>query len=280
MPSPFTNIRIFPHHGSRTAIVTWDLPDSMLDGEVDVAFSLTAAADSWILKTDAPVAASDKQFTDTTFLIQAGVPIGYYALHWTRGDESFLSGPIGIFNDMSRREYGITKAVLLREFLVMRATNGFPVFHFIARTDGAFADNTDPDTEEVMGEECAGAANPSFDKTFKGGFYPPTLTWIRPLSATRGNQTDRADDTGSTEDVGMRAVMLAFPQPMRWHMLVDPVTDRRYIITEVVTSALRANVPNAYQVKLDMLQTSHPAYRIDVPRDVSEWRQIKPYFIP
>lgn len=252
----------------------------MLAGTVDIGFSLTGAPGSWVLQTPAPVPASDKQFTDTNFVVQAGVPIGYYKLRWIGDNESYVSEPIGIFNDMTKREYGLTKAVLLREFLVMRATNGFPVFHFIARTSGELAKNADPDTGEVMGEECKGETAPSFDKLYQGGFYPPLLTWIRPLEELRGGQADRQDGLGSSEEVSMKALMLAFPQPMRWHMLVDPVTDRRFIINKVAAHSFRANVPAVYEVGLGFLQTSHPAYKIEVPRDVKDWRQIKPYYLP
>lgn len=278
--SVFSEIKIFPSHGTHTAVVTWNLPDALMSGTVDVAFSLTGAPDSWELRTNVPVPAYDKEFTDAQFLIQAGVPIGYYKLVWTDGAEVYPSEAIGLFNDMNKREYGITSAILRREFMIMRATNGFPVFHFIMRTGGELAKNADPDMGEVMGEECAGETEPSFDKLYKGGFYPPLLTWIRPTGNTRGSQTDREDGLGSQEQVQMQALMLAFPQPMRWHMLVDPVTDRRFIISDVKVSALRANVPNVYEISIGFLQTSHPAYKIEVPRDVKDWRQIKPYYVP
>lgn len=278
--SIFKSIRIFPSHGSRSAVVTWELPADKLDGTIDVAFSLTAAADSWELKTDEPVDAALGQFTDSRFVVQAGVPIGYYKLHWKRGEESELSEAIGIFGDMTRREYGITKAILLREFRVMRATDGFPVFHLISRTGGELGNNTDPDTSEIRGEECPGDPDQSFSRMYKGGFYPPVLTWVRPIEAHRGGQGDREDGMGSKEEVSMKAIMLAHPQPHRFHILVDPVTDRRYTISNVDAHAIRANVPAAYSISMSFLQTSHPAYRIEVPRDVQDWRQVKPYFIP
>ena len=278
--SSFRSIRIFPRHGSRTATVTWLLPPSMQDGAVDVAFSLTAAPDSWELKTSTPVSAAAGEFVDDKFLIQAGVPIGYYKLHWTRGDESELSESIGIFGDVTKREYGIAHAIMLREFMVMRATDGFPVFHFITRTSGPLAKTTDPDTQEVMGEELSGTSGQSFDKTFLGGFYPPLLTWVRPTEAIRGRQGDHDDGLGASDETSMKAVMLAYPQPQRFHMLVDPVTDRRYGITNVDMHAVRANVPAAYDITMEFLQTSHPAYRVELPStDVRDWRAIKPYFI-
>jgi len=254
----------------------------MADGFVDVAFSLTASSDSWELKTPSPVPASDGKFTDSKFLIQSGVPIGYYKLHWTRGSESILSEPVGIFGDVSRREYGIASAILRREFMVMRAADGFPVFHFVTRTSGDLSHNTDPDTNEINGEELPGELIPSFDRVYLNGFYPPTLTWVRPTAAVRGGQKDHEDGLGAADSVSMKAVMLAFPQPQRFHMLVDPVTDRRYFLTDVVMHAVRANIPSAYDVTMEFIETSHPVYRVnafDVPRSVADWRSCKPYFI-
>lgn len=276
--SVFRNIRVFPSHGDRSSAITWELEPGRVTGEVFVAFSSTAAPGSWIVRnSDAPVAALAGTYADTDLNMNSGWEMGYYRLLLVDGGD-FFSEPVLICGDLTRREYGIVRGIMSREFTLMRATNGYPVWHCVPRTTGQRALNTDPDTNETPGLECPDVPieDASFGLPFLGGFYPPVLTWLRPGKIERGTIEDAPSDTASRETDTMDVRLLAWPTPARGHMFVDPTTDRRWLVGDRITPhTLRGVFPYAYETKLFFLSQGDPRYRFQVPAiDTRAYRRI------
>ena len=279
--SVFRNIRIYPHHGTRSAMVTWSLAEGTLAGDVYVAFSETGVKPWRLMNGDSPVASSVGTYHDTELHMNSGAAAGYYRLLLTNADGDSFSEPVGIFGDLSPREYGMVRAIMHREFVEMKVANGYPVWHCIPKTSGEPAANYDPDTWEVAGLECAGTPDisASYGLPFLGGFNPPTLTWVRAMSIDRGTLKDSASEMSPSETDITAIRMLAFPRPSRGHMIVDPSNDRRYLIgDEIKPFLLRGVMPIAYEASMEFLAQADPRYRFPVPvLDTKDYRKL-PYW--
>lgn len=279
--SVFRNIRIYPHHGTRSSMVTWSIADGVPSGVVHVAFSETGTK-PWRLLTDvSPIASAVGVYHDAELHMNSGAANGYYRLLLTNVVGDNFSEPIGIFGDLSPKEYGIVRAIMHREFTEMRATNGYPVWHCIPKTSGEPAANYDPDTGEIVGLECQGTAeeDSSYGLPFLGGFNPPILTWVRALSIDRGTLKDSESELAPRETDTTAVRMMAFPRPSRGHMIVDPSNDRRYLIgDEIKPFMLRGVMPIAYEATMEFLSQNDPRYRFHVPTlDTKDYRKL-PYW--
>ncbi len=278
--SIFRNIRVIPVHGIKQARVSWEVPASKAAGDVYVAFSFTGVQGSWQVRNpDTPVGAGVGYYVDTSLEITAGNVIGYYRLLHSQDSVDTFSESVGIFADLERREYGMIHRMIQNEFISMRAANGFPIYHCIPRDFGTVSDLEDPDTGHSSGIECPDIDpdDAAYGEKYKGGFFDPLLTWMRIISIRKDTLVDRPDDLGTGETDITRARFLSFPKPLRNHLIVDPATDRRYLVGNEVTPFLyRGIYPIAYEVDLHYLSTSDQRYRLLMPEiDLKAYRKIK-----
>jgi hypothetical protein len=266
-------------------VITWEIAPGVVAGNVFVAFSPTGTAGSWgSLNPDAPVASAVGMYQDSTLNMNSGAAIGFYRLLLTNVDGDFLSEPFGLYGDLTPREYGMVRALMHREFTEMRVTQGYPVWHCIPKTTGDPATNVDPDTGMISGIECANAASPSYGLPILGGFHPPVLTWIRAVTLSAGTLKDHETDMSPKETDVTAIRMMAFPRPSRGHMIVDPATDRRYLIMdEIKPFMLRGVMPVAYEAAMQFLSQGDPRYRYQLPdidtkayRRISYWSTVTP----
>lgn len=278
--SVFRNVRVYPNHGARSAVVTWQLAGGVVAGDVYVAFSPTGTAGSWDpINPDAPIASAVGMFQDPALNMDSGSAMGFYRLMLTNPDGDFLSESFGIYGDLTPQEYGMVRAIIHREFTEMRVTQGYPVWHCIPKQTGDPALNVDPDTGVVSGIECANAADPSYGLPILGGFHPPVLTWIRAITTSAGTLQDHETDMSPRETDVTAIRMMAFPRPSRGHMLVDPATDRRYLLgDEIKPFLLRGVMPIAYEAAMQFLSQGDPRYRYQLPEiDTKAYRRL-PYW--
>jgi len=182
-----------------------------------------------------------------------------------------------ILGDVTKREYGIVRGIIHREFTEMRVTNGYPVWHCIPRDHGERSETYDEATGDVD-KECG--EGESYGMPFKGGYYPPVLTWMRVMDVAQGV----THDSGSLSPVDtdkLKVRMMAFPRPRLGHMIVDPATDRRYLVGETVRPyMLRGVIPIAFETTLDFLNQRDARYRFETPTiDTKAYRGLK-YWTP
>jgi len=277
--SVFASIQAVPDHGNRQSTITWTMQSNAPEGEVLVAFSRSGVKGSWITCNAAdPVTSTVGTYVDTNLVMNGSIPDGFYKLILVTDTEDLASEKVALLGDMSRRDYGVVQAILKSEMNDMKYSGGYPVWHFVKREDGTDAQNTDPDTGDVPGVlECGDPASMSFGSKFQGGFYPPVLTWIKVSAMDRGTTTKSADGMPNsvTDDLSVRT--LAWPRPVRGHVIVDPATDRRYIVGDAVKSYLyRAVYPLAYETTLHFIQRTDPLYKLTAPAiDTKSYRKMR-----
>ena len=283
MNSVFRNVRIYPSHGKRQATVTWELETGTPPGDVYVAFSSVGTQGTWqALNPASPVPSALEMYQDTELFMDASTVDGFYRLMLVTPGEEFMSEPFKITGDLTPREYGILRAMIHQEFTQMRVTNGFPVWHCVPRAHGTPAAAIDPDTGKAEGGECdeEDTAAKSYGLPFRGGFYAPVLTWMRVTAFAEGLKDD--PDEFSPEDVDKTSVrLMAFPRPRNGHMIVDPATDRRYLVgQEIKPFRLRGVMPVAYTATLEFLPRNDERYKFSPPAiDTKSYRRI-PYWTP
>ena len=282
----FRNIRIYPQHGTRSATVTWDMSDDAPAGTVYLAFSNSAVKGSWDARNGgAGVASTLGMIADDRLVINAGLDPGYYRLLLVdEQDENHFSQPIQILGDMTPEEYGVARAMIHREYVMMsaRGGSGYPVWHCIPKREGEYAGNYDEDEGRTIVTRCPpeGADKDGYGEDFVGGFYTPVLTWILPVALDQ-QVRESQDDLGSYEKDNMVTRMLAFPIPRSGHLIIDPATDRRYEISPNIRPAfLRATYPVAWDTELVFIKQSDPRYRFQPPFiDTRAYRRL-PYWQP
>jgi hypothetical protein len=273
--SAFQNIRIFPNHGSRSAVLTWEMSPEAPDGDVYVFFSISGVPGSWaVINPDDPIPAGLGMFQDPALFVDSGLLDGYYKLLLEYDGGDVFSPPVKITGDITRREYGILRGIIHREFTAMRVTNGFPIFHCIPRHHGETSGHVDPDTGKPEGADCG--EDTSYGLSYKGGFYPPLLTWLRVIAHSEGLKDD--PEQFSPEEVNKTSVrLMAFPTPARGHMLVDPATDKRYLVgDEIKPYRLRGIFPVAFEATIDHLARNDIRYRFPMPEfDTRAYRSLR-----
>jgi hypothetical protein len=280
--SVFRNIRIYPNHGTRSAVITWDLAAGTEAGEIYVAFSESGTKGSWNpINFAIPVPSETGMYQDEALILNAGTSDGFYRLMLTNSSGDFFSEPIQILGDLTPAEYGQVRAMIHQEYTQMRVTNGWPVWHCIPRAHGEPASNVDPDTGKTEGIECdLPPEERGYGLPFKGGSYPPVHTGMRVLKHAEGLQDDPEEFSPSEVDKTSVRLM-AFPRPRRNHLIVDPATDRRYLVSdEIKPYRHRGVIAIAYECTLEFLQQSDPRYQFPVPAlDTKAYRRI-PYWNP
>jgi hypothetical protein len=192
-----------------------------------------------------------------------------------------MSEPFQIMGDITKREYGVLRAIIHQEFTQMRVANGFPIWHCIPREFGTPSADLDSDTGKLSGAESCVVTDPllrSYGMLFQGGFYRPILTWMRISAHNEGLKDDPEDF--SPEDMVKNSVrLMAFPRPSRGHMLVDPTTDMRYLISEEIKPyRLRGVIAIAYEATIEHLNQTDERYQFPLPViDTKAYRRI-PYW--
>jgi len=273
--SAFRNIRILPYHGDRAAVISWSMePD--LTGDVYIAYSESGIGPWTVRNSGDPVAAEIGTYYDTELYIERGSTVGYYKLMLESGSNTYVSEIVGIFTDVMRKEYGIVSKIIRSEYQAMRARDGYPVWYCIPKTEGALDPAYDPDTLEINRPPCQTPTGQSGKGLpYQGGFHPPILTWVSPIEVRKQTIQDSETGSGTTEKDGMTLRMLPFPNPVRKHMLVDPATDRRYLISGIKPFFLRGVIPVAYETVVDYITPKDDRYKFQMPTlDTKDYRNI------
>jgi hypothetical protein len=258
----FLDVTVQPSYGKRKVLINWTVVAGYEDLKFYVFRSLHNGAPPW--KALSKHAIRGTSFEDDAFVVNNRMQQAYYQIVGTRGDEKFYSQPIGLFDKLSRSEYGAVFKIMKAEEADMhsgRLGNGISVWHFLPLLEGERNENYDPETGQKLILNCMDSD--SYGLPFKGGYGPPSQTWIK-LNRI-GPEIYSNDEKGKGSDTTYRhqARMLAFPKPMTNHLIVHPATDNRYVVGEQIQPSLfRGIVAVAYDVELLLLRRNDPRYKV------------------
>ncbi len=241
--------------------------------KVYVLRSVHNGAPPWVALTNSAV--SGQSFEDDAFIVDNRMQVTHYRLVGVDADNKRYDSPIvGMFDKLTRAEYGGVHKIIKMEYTRMRAGNGLQAFHYLPLVEGEENPNYDTETGQQLIATCPDDG--SYGLPYLGGYGPPVQTWIELMQIGPEINVDKQDGKGADSTYNVRARMLAFPKPMINHLIVHPTTDNRYAVGERVQPYLfKGLIPISYDVELRLLNRNDQRYKVPVPalrKDPVPWR--------
>ena len=263
MEQPFIDIQIQPSYGKNTCVVFWRVKPEYTNGNFFVYRSYDGKR-NWVLLNEEPVNGRSF-FEDTNFVVDNRVDSVFYRILLERGESEEYDSPVkGLFDDMTRAEYGGVHAMMKQEYLSMSRGNGVKALYLIPKDNGAIASGVDVDTFQEPVFPSAIDASQGFSTEYAGGFACAFSTWVS-LSDLNSQTMGREDGLGLDDKVSVAARLLAFPSPGFNHLIITPSNDNRYVIGESTkTFYFKGIYPIAHTVTLQLLKRNDPRYKIDI----------------
>ncbi len=268
------DLQLQPAYGQAQTLVRWTV-----DRELELAepveyhvFRSPDGAGDWARANTDPI--TDREYLDTGFTFNTRTRIPHYRVLALVGhDRQQVHSPVrGLFESLTRREYGAVRAMIGREFRQIRA-DGWRVLHYIPLTRGTVQPGWDPQTDQET-NPCPGPDD-GYGQKYVGGYREPFRSWLHPNDVGPLVKQLRDDGLGMFDDNKVVTRMLAFPRPERGHLIVRPETDDRWAVTEIVKPyAFKGIYPIAYMAQLELLRREDPAYRLPLPPNLepNTWR--------
>ena len=271
--NPFIDVTVQPSYGARKVLISWVTAVGFPDLKFYILRSIHNGAPPW--KALSSTAVEGSSFEDDAFVIDNRMQQVHYRLVAVDPEgNQYNSAVVGMYDKLTRGEYGAVHKMLKLEYTRMRAGNGLRVLHFQPLADGTPNPNFDPETGQTLIATCPDDGN--YGLPYEGGFGPAVQTWIELMQVGPEVNMDKPDGKGADTTYDVRAKMLAFPKPMTNHLIVHPATDNRYAVGEQVQPYLfKGLVPIAYDVSLRLLRREDPRYKLPVPQlenDPTPWQ--------
>lgn len=267
----FIEIQLQPSYSAADCIVRWTVDRELLEADADYyIFSSPDGAGDWQRRNGAPLQGVT-EYLDTGFAFNSRTMIPHYRMIAELSDGTIIdSHTVGLFDELRRSEYGACKYIMRQEYLQIRQA-GIPVLHYIPKTKGEISPNYDEETGQVTGT-CEDPDKDSYGEKYVGGYRNPFYTHILYTDTGPTVKVDKDDGTGILDQYKVMARMLAFPRPLKGHLIVHPGTDQRYKVTDVVKPyTFRGIYPVVFTAQLELLRREDPAYGVPIPDD---WREI------
>jgi hypothetical protein len=261
----FIDIQVQPSYGKREALVWWTVDAAMrLANPVYHVFRSSDGAGDWVRCNTDPI--SDTEYLDTNFSFSTRTQIPHYRVLAVLADNTTVpSVPIGLFEKLTKSEYGACHYMMKQEYRQIRK-DGFPVLHYVPKTTGPLAEGWDEDTGQSITPCTTDVTKEGYGLKYAGGYRSPLYTVIHFTDTGPILKVDRDDGMGILDEFKTMARMLAYPRPEKGHLIVHPATDNRYMVSEIVKPlAFRGVYPVVYQAQLELLRRESPAYRVPVP---------------
>ena len=250
---PFLDVQVQPLYGAFRALISWKvIPE--YEAATFTGCKSTDGLNGWD-----PIGAvtKDNHLVDDNLVSQGKLQEQYYQVMVTKGDGKVFKSPmVGTFGKVNREEFGAARRIMEMEYQSLRKFIKIHLCKFKAMGDSCKR-CVDPDTDQAVGTsrcpECFGTKK-------EGGFYPPVITYMRPMSISPTVQQDSPEMAGTTDPITLTARMPGFPLLRKDDLLVHKETDRRYLVETVEPSWFAAKVPVVFMVKLVQLATNDMRY--------------------
>jgi hypothetical protein len=272
MTNVFTSLSVQPSYGNLKTAVSWNVLPQYKSGTIFVYKSYTGAA-PWELVHEDGVPANIGYYEDDVAGIvdRVAQDIWYRLLlevPQSNGEVKEFDSPIiSLFHKLDRREHFIVRHIMRQELEDMKKGNGIKVLMYAPLMQGKPSVLFDSQTRQMIianGTEPDGTD--SYGMPFIGGFAEPVETYIK-FTKIGTIAMDRPEDgNGRDELQPIQARMLAFPKPDHDYLLIEPTTDRRYIISDTINGHLFKGIaPVIYDVTLQAIPRRDAKYRVPIP---------------
>ena len=171
MSSPFVNVVVQPAYGKRETLISWDLAYGYDDLKCYVCKSENNGGPPWKVLNE--TATTSNSFLDTDLVVLNRMHYVFYQIVGVRGDTKFKTAPMGMFDQLSRSEYGQVAKILSLEKRRMTSGNlgnGIPIYHYMPLSEGVPNAKFDPVTRQKLIATCPDDG--SYGLPYQGGYGP------------------------------------------------------------------------------------------------------------
>jgi hypothetical protein len=260
--NPFLDITLSPTYGKFETVVKWTVLGDYADGDFYI-YKSEHGKQPWTLLNEDAV--QGNMFVDTNFTPSNRNDVTHYRILLEKGDQSYDSPVVGLFDKLTRSEYKMARYMILQEYSRMKLGNGIQVMLFKPLTRGIPCGSVDEDTKQKIGVDCKDPENDCYGQRFKGGFNTGTQTWMELRDIGTISYIDAPDGTGVDDTRVFQVTSLPFPMPSRGDLIVHPATDNRFAVGDVKPHSFKGVVPINVIITLTLLHRKDPRYRLPVP---------------
>lgn len=268
MISPFYDVNIYPSHSKKTAVVSWRTAKFLRKAEFYIYRKWDGGAE-WELLNEEPVYGTT--FADTGFEIRNLTDVPHYRVLALLDGEEYDSPAVALFAHTDRKAFGVAQNIIRGNYLQARQ-DGIPVLYYPAIRNGKMSSALDDVTGQRNTVQCTKEQEDGDDTVdtndygayYEGGYYRPFITFIRFIGAKL--QRQNMLEEGVYDETVQKAMFLAFPPVRSGDLVVDPMTDRRWLVgTSITAHLVKSIIPVSYDASLTLQPTTHKCYEVPVP---------------
>lgn len=261
MSNPFINVHVQPSYGKNKAVIVWTVEAGYESADFYVFKSFNKGIGPWELVNETAPAKHGMYIDNSMDMLSDP----YYRLLMIDRGVEYDSPVVGVFDKLSKTQFGGVRKMMHLEYLRMSSGNGIQVLHYIPLVSGELNSNVDPLTYQKYGYPCK-EDDEDVGLTYKGGFAPPIYTWVEIKVFGEHKIEEASTGLNISDTLTHQGRMLAFPRPNAGDLLIHPSTDNRYVLTSSVQGNLfRGICPISYDVGLQLLHKNDPRYKVVVP---------------
>lgn len=267
---PFRDVNIYPSYAKHAAVVAWKVDPALRDADFYIARKYDGGAEWEPLNA---TAVKGTTYTDTEFTIKNRTQVPSYRVMAVLDGKTWFSPEVALYARTGRKAYGIAHHIIRNKYLQARQ-DGIPVLYYPAVKNGELNSNIDPVTGQRVKAPCTknNSTDPDNDQDndygtyYQKGFYRPFMTYMRLMGARL--QRTNVLDTGVFDDLVQNVELLAFPPARTGDMIVDPITDRRWIIGDSIqTELVQGIIPVGHSAYVTLMSHNDPIYSVPLPNN-------------
>lgn len=180
----------------------------------------------------------------------------FYRVTLTTPDDTYESHVKTPYGDLNRREYLIVQDLMRRVVLEQRVLAGVPVDLYIKAAWGSTCEECrDPISGDILDSKCDYCMGTGRRPAYHGpyGVYGTLSTVTRDKQAAK---------TGPKQQYTRQMRMTGFPSAKDDDIVVDPATDKRYIVDGVQQVTEIRTIPVIQSLQVHELPVSDIAYKL------------------
>jgi len=236
----FLDVVVTPSYGEDRAVIRWAVtPEARYADSDFYVFRSEDGQTNWKLLNTTPVRGN--QFVDTDFVVHDLLTTLHYRVLMVFAGEETDSPVVGIFEKLSRREFGIVRRIMQLELLGMvQGRQGIEVQVRSPLTSGVTCRCVDSVTKQ---SSQASLCPYCYGTRFEGGFTPPVRTWIRAEDWNSNTRADEPSGKSRTDVQVVRGRALTIPSLRTDDLVIHAATDTRLAVADVKQEMFRGIVP-------------------------------------
>lgn len=253
---PFLDVSVIPSYGKFSALITWTVLQEFKAGR----FSIWKSPDGVNDWSEIGFVEGSNHFEDTALITGGKFVETYYRIILQFKGARYDSAVASTFGQVSRQEFATARYIINLEYKDLQQRT--PVFIFKQKVTAPDCPTCTDSTGQSIGislcETCFGTG-------FDGGYWrPPTASFMRVTNISPKMQNNSQEGVGAEDPVYFKIRTLAFPGLDADDMIVDPKSDRRFLVEQSDVAYLNGKVPTVTNASLVLLRRTDVRYKLPI----------------